>query len=352
MGFWNITTMDIKPPPAPTGTSTPKPPAPSPTVAKPKLDLDADTYTPPTKAPTTKAPATTSPSPADYFGDLKSMDAKKFKGITPAADAEAIPAKTKEAEEAMEKKDYKTAAKKMNEVYGPDYGGIGVAKGDAAEATATAYATDGTGKARRLETLKNQANVLATMEDAIGHKPEYPPSEKDLKEYFKSLKGKDSQTVADAWKDYADAFQVHAGKRGDVTYSDKHEPSESLPPKRPIESLSSKRPWDAGKTINDCEGYSALAAMCFKEAGYTPKFVAGMNTTSGGAESSHMLVALNKPGQDTVVVSSEKVVVNKSEKAAIDAGFKAVGYGKPGDKLVTVSAGTQEAATKKFNDLP
>ncbi len=309
------------------GTPTPPPPTPSTTKAK----VDGDTYVPPTKAKATKDAAVNA-NPADYFGDLKTLDAKKFSKIKsdPPGTAKEIPAHVKAAEEAMEKKDYKTAAAEMNKMGDKEFGPIDAKMGGPELATADAYEAEG-GKAARVKTLKNQANCMANMEAAIGRKPNYPPSKEDLKDYFKSMKGKDSATVQAAWKEYSDAFHVHAGKRGDVKYSDKHEPEESLPPKRPIESKDSARPWDGGKTINDCEGYAALAGMCFKEAGYTPKFVGGTNKAADGVERNHIIVVATKAGEKPIFVSSEASGVVKTEQDGIDAGFNAVGFGKKGD---------------------
>ncbi|MFO0726392.1 MAG: hypothetical protein U1E65_21580 [Myxococcota bacterium] len=330
----------------PTGAA-PSTPPPTPTVAKPKAD--ADTYVPPKKGPATKEAAYNA-NPADYFGDLKSLDAKKFSKIKsdPPGTAKEIPAHVKAAEEAMEKKDYKTAAAEMNKMGDKEFGPIDAKMGGPELATADAYEAEG-GKAARVKTLKSQANCMAKMEAAIGRKPNYPPSKEDLKDYFKTLKGKDSATVQGAWQEYADAFHVHAGKRGDVTYSDKHAPEESLPPNRPIESKDSARPWDGGKTINDCEGYAALAGMCFKEAGYTPKFVGATNTTAAGAKNSHMIVVASKAGEKPIYVSSQKSAVVDSEKEGIDEGFKAVGYGKKGDTLIKTKPNlSQEKASEEL----
>lgn len=81
---------------------------------------------PPTKAKAATKDAAVNANPADYFGDLKTLDAKKFSKIKsdPPGTAKEIPAHVKAAEEAMEKKDYKTAAAEMNKMGDKEFGPI------------------------------------------------------------------------------------------------------------------------------------------------------------------------------------------------------------------------------------
>jgi hypothetical protein len=106
---------------------------------------------------------------------------------------------------------------------------------------------------------------------------QFPPTETNVTDYFKTMRGKPISEIKDAFQNYANAFYVHSEKkgvdRGDVVYSE-HKYKEgttayaSHAPESWKEVTDDREVHSDGRRIIDCEGYAYMGQQIFKAAGF------------------------------------------------------------------------------------
>lgn len=229
------------------------------------------------------------------------------------------------------KADFKKLAKEMN-------------AGDWTKAAATAHASFEHSKDdARTETLDNsvglepsrtveqQLQFLSKMSGA-GIKADYPPTQDQLKAYFKTL-STDPKAARAAFEGYTKAFHVHPAvekndPKADVEYG--RDSIGALPPKSWADV--EKRDADAAskhlaKNVNDCEGYAFMAQELLGAAGFVFK---EHLTANGGPAGAHAMVAFTHPKEPGAftVTSNDGAFSGKNLKSTADQGF-VYGGGKP-----------------------
>ena len=129
----------------------------------------------------------------------------------------------------------------------------------------------------RLNTVKAQLDVAQDMKTANVKSLQFPPSEKNVTDYFETMKGKPIIEIKAAFKSYAEAFYVHSEEpgvdRGDVVYSAHkynkgNQVYNSNAPVSWKEVTDNREVHSDGRRIIDCEGYAYMGQKSLKAAGF------------------------------------------------------------------------------------
>jgi uncharacterized Zn-binding protein involved in type VI secretion len=130
---------------------------------------------------------------------------------------------------------------------------------------------------KRLAMVADQLEVAQKMKTAKVGSLQFPPTETNVTDYFKTMKGKPISEIKDAFQNYANAFYVHSEKkgvdRGDVVYSE-HKYKEgttvynSHAPVSWKEVTDNREVHSDGRRIIDCEGYAYMGQQIFQAAGF------------------------------------------------------------------------------------
>jgi hypothetical protein len=129
----------------------------------------------------------------------------------------------------------------------------------------------------RLKTVAAQLEVAQTMQTANVKSLQFPPTETNVTDYFKAMKGKPISEIKDAFENYANAFYVHSEEngvdRGDVVYSEHKykEGNKVYTSNAPVswkEVTDNREVHSDGRRINDCEGYAYMGQKMLKAAGF------------------------------------------------------------------------------------
>ena len=130
---------------------------------------------------------------------------------------------------------------------------------------------------KRLTMVADQLEVAQKMKTAKVGSLQFPPTETNVTDYFKTMKGKPISEIKDAFQNYANAFYVHSEKkgvdRGDVVYSE-HKYKEgntvynSHAPVSWKEVTDNREVHSDGRRIIDCEGYAYMGQQIFQAAGF------------------------------------------------------------------------------------
>jgi hypothetical protein len=169
--------------------------------------------------------------------------------------------------------------------------------------------------------IRDQLALQVAMTEALARAgkpaPNMPPTQAQLKEYFATMRG-DSGAALEAYTTYCNAYQVHpanAGAGADVAYSKTQIKmaghnvtvggptswADVAPPRRKVVSEGEH----AGKVINDCEGFVAIAATLLGAAGF--ELSRYVTATAEDAKGAHALVVFRDPSGGTVVVSNSLI---------------------------------------------
>jgi hypothetical protein len=173
------------------------------------------------------------------------------------------------------------------------------------------------------KTMTSQLDFLAGMEKA-GVKPvSYPPTEKQLTDYFATLKDNPAG-AREAFDSYTHAFHAHPSNAGkakdfDLKYGDgaTRVPDDwSEVANRPIDAQAE----NIGKQMNDCEGFAFMAEKLLGAAGFQ---LQDHLTAHGAPAGDHAMVAFKHPSEKTwTVTSNDKVFTAKTEREGAEKGFK------------------------------
>jgi len=130
---------------------------------------------------------------------------------------------------------------------------------------------------KRLTMVADQLEVAQKMKTAKVGSLQFSPTETNVTDYFKTMKGKPISEIKDAFQNYANAFYVHSEKkgvdRGDVVYSE-HKYKEgktvynSHAPVSWKEVTDNREVHSDGRRIIDCEGYAYMGQQIFQAAGF------------------------------------------------------------------------------------
>lgn len=187
-------------------------------------------------------------------------------------------------------------------------------------------------------TVQSQLEFLGKMQGA-NVKADYPPTEQQLKDYFKTLKD-DPEAARQALGDYFQAFHEHPanvpGAPADVVYSadpmvsrgtkdiTTHTPNDwSEVSKRPVKDVKDANPKSTsiGKQLNDCEGFAYMAQTLMKEAGFEVSH--NLTVKGPGDIGDHAMVSFKHPPEKGVtVVSNDGVFHGTNEKKVAQQGYK------------------------------
>lgn len=144
--------------------------------------------------------------------------------------------------------------------------------------------------------------------------PNMPPTHAQLKDYFATLKGDPAAALA-AYESYCLAYQVHpadAGLGNSISYSDTTFSmagrnvtvggpmswADLAPPRRQVVGAGEH----AGKVVNDCEGYVAIASSLLGAAGF--EVVSYVVALAEPNKPAHSLLLLRDPSGANVVISN------------------------------------------------
>ena len=227
-------------------------------------------------------------------------------------------------DDAAAKADFKKLAKEMN-------------AGEWTKAAATAHASfEHSTDDARTETLDNsvglepsrtveqQLQFLSKMSGA-GIKADYPPTQDQLKAYFKTL-STDPKGARAAFEAYTKAFHVHPAVANNDPKANVEYGRDSIGP-MPPKSWADVEKRDAdpaskhlAKNVNDCEGYALMAQELMGAAGFTFKEHLTANGCPAGA---HAMVAFTHPKEPGAftVTSNDGAFSGKSLKSTADQGF-------------------------------
>ena len=129
----------------------------------------------------------------------------------------------------------------------------------------------------RLKTVASQLEVAQEMKTANVKSLQFPPTETNVTDYFKTMKGKSISDIKDAFENYANAFYVHSEEngvdRGDVVYSEHKykEGNKVYTSNAPVswkEVTDDREVHSDGRRIIDCEGYAYMGQKSLKAAGF------------------------------------------------------------------------------------
>ena len=88
----------------------------------------------------------------------------------------------------------------------------------------TSLVAQSSGDGKLTNMVADQLEVAQKMKTAKVGSLQFPPTETNVTDYFKTMKGKPISEIKDAFKNYANAFYVHSEKkgvdRGDIVYSE------------------------------------------------------------------------------------------------------------------------------------
>lgn len=183
------------------------------------------------------------------------------------------------------------------------------------------------------ETMRDQLQFLSKMQ-AAGIKADYPPTEAQLVDYFKTLKN-DPAAARQAFKDYVQNFHVHPvnvhGADFDIPYSPEtvkygkgdypttavHNWSEVA--NRPVSVKD--HPEYIGRQMNDCQGYGFMAAKLLGAAGF--KVENYVSVFPGPHGISHDMVLFSHPPEKGYTLTSNDGVFQGSKaKEVAKQGFE------------------------------
>jgi hypothetical protein len=125
------------------------------------------------------------------------------------------------------------------------------------------------------QSTARQLAFAQRMSDAGVRNVGFPPTERNVTDYFRTLRGRPMSEVGEAYREYASSFYVHAGNigRGSVQY-DAHRVRTG----REVRTVRNPDSWQDitnqrelhsdGRRVIDCEGYAYLAQRAFSAAGF------------------------------------------------------------------------------------
>lgn len=178
-------------------------------------------------------------------------------------------------------------------------------------------------------TVLNQLNFLSAMQTAK-IKADYPPTETQLEDYFKTLKN-NPDAARNAFEAYAQNFHVHPAdvKSGgsSVQYSnDQYNVPQNWSDvaSRPVSVTDN--PKHIGKQKNDCEGFALIANKLLGAAGFkVNKYIEAfpIPSSGGGANVGHEMVQFTRPGEKGfTLTSNNKVFTGTDQKGLSTEGLK------------------------------
>jgi LysM repeat protein len=191
--------------------------------------------------------------------------------------------------------------------------------------------------------MRDQLEFLSQMQKA-GIKADYPPTEAQLVEYFKTLKDQPA-AARQAFEDYANRFQVHPVNIATADFVMRYSRE-----KHPVEKGSTTidvttdvpRSWSdvaghpvssehfpqyIGKQMNDCKGYAFMAEELLGAAGF--KVVHHVDAAPSKFGDGHMMVVFTHPGEKGLTLTSnDRAFRGGNERELAKQGFSYAAGGK------------------------
>lgn len=182
-----------------------------------------------------------------------------------------------------------------------------------------------------LETLKEQMSFVEGMQKAGISDASLPPSEKQLKQYFSSLKNK-PQEALEEFEKYTKHFHVHIGTLHEGKVDVKYNKGKGMEvpkswkdvnhPKRNVDISRSAA--HGGKHINDCEGFAYLAQELLGAAGFSTEHQMAFAPGAGKKLLGHAIAKLTHPQMEGARwVSNEEISSSQDAAARIGLGQSA-----------------------------
>jgi hypothetical protein len=194
-----------------------------------------------------------------------------------------------------------------------------------------------------ISTVRDQLEFLSQMQKA-GVKADYPPTEAQLVEYFKTLKDQPA-AARQAFDDYAHRFQVHPANiatadfvmhyshgqqsvdRGGTTIDVTTDVPRSWSDVASHPVSNEHFPQYIGKQMNDCKGYAFMAEKLLGAAGFT--VVHHIDAAPSKFGDGHMMVSFSHPGEkDLTLTSNDGVFTGRNERDLAKKGFSYAAGGK------------------------
>jgi hypothetical protein len=184
------------------------------------------------------------------------------------------------------------------------------------------------------QTVRDQLEVLSKMQKA-GIKADYPPTEGQLLDYFKTLSNNPG-AARQAFSDYALSFHAHPsevpGAGDNIVYSKDNNQHNTHAPDSWSEVAnrpSKHKAKHIGKQMNDCEGYAFMADKLLGAAGFRVAHHISVHPSYN--DDAHSMVAFKHPKEKGFTVTSNHSVVHAgTEKEAAKEGYKNIFGGVTG----------------------
>ncbi len=206
--------------------------------------------------------------------------------------------------DAIKKGDYQTASTQVAALFKKD---------EAIEAQLGSTGVDQT------EGLKGQVEFLAKMQKQ-GVRADFPPTERQLTDYFTKLAGDPAQAKA-SFQEYVSAFHVNPKQAGtgeeQVTYTEGKSVRRTQGGKDHDVPVQNPTSWKevttdrdqiksgryAGASVNDCEGYALMGEKLLGAAGFkVESYVVGH-----GPQMGHQMLLMKDPKGKPAVISNDRV---------------------------------------------
>lgn len=211
-----------------------------------------------------------------------------------------------------------------------------------------AYARGDQARGNELKNTKTQLEYAARMKAAAGEngRVSFPPTHDEAKAHFRGMKdNKDSGKVAQEFKDYTQAFYIHAHNdketldklgKTDVKYTPhKNGNMDSTAPVGTADIRDNRGLNKNGQRVIDCEGYVELGKDLLGEAGFKQPAGGGVHRVSNSknpAATGHVMIEMSRGKGERLIVDNSNV--HNSDNGA---------YRRPGGTSLWAGMGMSQA---------
>ena len=210
------------------------------------------------------------------------------------------------------------------------------------------------------EKTEQQLNMAAAMKERGVKNVEFPPTQQNAKDYFKSLGNANpplsNRAILNEFQNFSKAFYHHEGK--DIVYSEKTktEGGKTIKTRAPeswSELTDERKMYPQGTRKIDCEGYSYMAKELLGQAGFkNGKFVVvgpkdDPKTSENESTKAHIMFTAER-NNEVAVVSNDRALSGTAKERSdlLDLGYPPA---RGGDRVEDPVAWK---ASRKYESMP
>jgi hypothetical protein len=210
------------------------------------------------------------------------------------------------------------------------------------------------------EKTEQQLNMTAAMKERGVKNLEFPPTEQNAKDYFKSLGASkpplSNRAILNEFQNYTRSFYHHEGR--DIVYKEKNksEGGQSVKTRAPeswSEITDERKMYPQGMRKIDCEGYTYMAKELLGQAGFkNGKFVVvgpkdDPNTSENESTKAHVMFTAERDNE-VAVISNDRALNGppKERSDLLDRGYPPARGGDRAEDPVAWKA------TRKYESMP